>query len=394
MVKVMSGPTTVATYAYDGQNRRTTNTTGPTIRHHYYTQSWQIIEERVGSSTSADRQFVWGLRYMDDLVLRDQPGAGTPRLYAFHDYFNCTAVADVTGTVQERYGYDAFGQPRIMMPSFGNRTSSSYGWETLFADYRWDNESGFYQVRNRYLHSTLGRWLSRDPVEYGDGTNLYAYCKNRANNSVDPIGLSSTKSFKIVGKSYIALIGSSIGTAPPGGNQVALNDFAAATDLSYNETETNDAEDQGYRLYSERTFDITCDDNGKLKSVCHSLNTDSGLEPTKLGPIKAPALTIVSTRSGTSNNVFSFSWKVRGRPATIFEIPFTAVKTRTCKYIWHQVDGTIQCQNGQPIASATISGSSFPSGVLFINNTAVFGYPQGLFNGLWTCRPGSTTEIL
>jgi hypothetical protein len=61
MVKVMSGSTTVATYAYDGQNRRTTKTTGSTVRHYYYTQQWQIVEERVGSSTSVDRQLVWGL---------------------------------------------------------------------------------------------------------------------------------------------------------------------------------------------------------------------------------------------------------------------------------------------------------------------------------------------
>jgi hypothetical protein len=59
--------------AYDGLNRRTIQKVydyGPLIeeRHYYYSDSWQILEERLGSTpTSADpdRQFVWGMRYID-----------------------------------------------------------------------------------------------------------------------------------------------------------------------------------------------------------------------------------------------------------------------------------------------------------------------------------------
>jgi RHS repeat-associated protein len=161
LVKVMDGGTTVGAYAYDGQNRRVTKTTGTTTRHYYYTQQWQSVEERLGTNTTADRQFVWGRRSLDDLVLRDR---GSERFYAFDDGLNCTAIADTSGTVQERYGYDGFGSSRVMTPSFGSRTPSSYDWETRFGDYRWDGESGYYQVRYRFLHSKLGRWLSRDPL--------------------------------------------------------------------------------------------------------------------------------------------------------------------------------------------------------------------------------------
>lgn len=180
-------PTTVAAYAYDGLNHRVSKTTSVT-RHYYYTAQWQIVEERTGTSTSAERQFVWGLRYLDDLVLRD---LGTQRFYALHDYFNCTAIVDTTGTVQERYGYNAFGQGRVMDGSFASRTTSLYTWETMYGGYRWDSETGFYQVRNRYLHPTLGRWLTRDPIGYQGGINLYAYVENRSLNRVDYFGLES-----------------------------------------------------------------------------------------------------------------------------------------------------------------------------------------------------------
>ena len=88
-----------------------------------------------------------------------------------HDYFNCTAIVDTTGAVQERYGYNGFGQVRFMTAGFGSLTGSSYGWESLFANYRWDGETGFYQVRYRYYHPGLGRWLTRNPL-YEPGFEL------------------------------------------------------------------------------------------------------------------------------------------------------------------------------------------------------------------------------
>jgi RHS repeat-associated protein len=197
-VKVTGG-SVVATYRYDGANRRVTKTVGANTRHYYYSDQWQILEERLNATTTADRRFVWGLRYADDLVLRDR---GAERFYVLHDYFNPTALIDTTGTVQERYGYDGFGAPHYMTAAFGSRATSSYEWETLYGAYRYDLESGLYQVRYRYLHPKLGRWISRDPIEEihfirsglvladrFQETNLYAYVKNRFSTFVDPKGL-------------------------------------------------------------------------------------------------------------------------------------------------------------------------------------------------------------
>ena len=196
LVSVANGGTNVATYAYDGLMRRATKATSGSTRHFYYSAQWQILEERIGSATSAQRHFVWGLRYSDDLVLRDRDttdgGTLNERFYALHDYFNPTAVVDTSGAVQERYGYDAYGASRVMAADFSLRATSSYGWETRFAAYRWDSESGLYLARNRFSHPLLGRWLSRDPIGEAAGINLYAYCLNNSINYTDPEGLDIT----------------------------------------------------------------------------------------------------------------------------------------------------------------------------------------------------------
>jgi hypothetical protein len=44
-------------------------------------------------------------------------------------------------------------------------------------------------VRHRYLHPTIRRWLSRDPLEYVGSLNLYIYVANKPTNSIDFNGL-------------------------------------------------------------------------------------------------------------------------------------------------------------------------------------------------------------
>ena len=185
MVELKNGTTTVATYRYDGATRRVTKLVGSNTTHFYYSDQWQILEERLNTGSSADRQFVWGQRYIDDLVLRDQ---SSTRHYVLNDHVNVTSIINTSGTVQERYGYNAFGTSRVMNASFVVQSSSSYNWETRFAAYRWDSESGLYQVRYRYYHPLLGTWINRDPIGENGGLNLYGFVNNRPISNIDPDG--------------------------------------------------------------------------------------------------------------------------------------------------------------------------------------------------------------
>ncbi len=193
LVEVEEDAATVAEYTYDGSYRRTEKTVSGTTRRFYYNGAWQCLEERLDASTDPDRQFVWGQRYVDDPILRDRdtsdPTDGTldERLYALQDpNWNVVALADTNGDVQERYAYGAYGGPTILTPSFTTRANSTYGWETLYAGYRFDEEAGLYRVRHRVLRPELG-WLARDPV--ASDLKLYRYVRNNPTIYVDPSGL-------------------------------------------------------------------------------------------------------------------------------------------------------------------------------------------------------------
>ena len=55
--------------------------------------------------------------------------------------------------------------------------------------YRYDAETQNYYVRNRYYLPTLGRWLTRDPIGYQGGINLYEYAFDAPSTRLDPSGL-------------------------------------------------------------------------------------------------------------------------------------------------------------------------------------------------------------
>ncbi len=130
-------------YEYDALHRRIVKRlpdnpfTGAaeSVRHYLYSADWQVLQEREASAMDrigaavADREYVWGLRGPDDLDFRDRatgaPGNLNERIYALADANgNLVAVTDEVGDTLERYEYDAFGVPTILLPDFTPRSAT------------------------------------------------------------------------------------------------------------------------------------------------------------------------------------------------------------------------------------------------------------------------------
>jgi RHS repeat-associated protein len=182
---------TVQQNQYDARTFRTIilSYTGGVLsetRHSYFSSDWRCTEERVETATTAERQYVWGVRYIDDLVLRDR---GTERLYALQDVnWNVITIADVAGAIQERYAYTAYGTLTFLTSIFALRSTSGFTWETLYSGYRLDRSSEIYSVRHRAFHPSIGCWVSRDLLGHDSDTNLFQYCAAQPYRRLDPFG--------------------------------------------------------------------------------------------------------------------------------------------------------------------------------------------------------------
>jgi RHS repeat-associated protein len=206
LVKVKNlGGTLLISYTYDALGRRVQEAiNGGTTRDLYYSDQWQVLEDKV-SSGSGTSQYVWSPVYVDAMVLRDRDTNSDStldeRLYLQQDAnFNTTALLSTAGAVVERYAYDPYGRftdrdgidTATLDANWGERGASSYAWVYLHQGGRYDNSSGLYHFRHREHSPTLGRWLQVDPIRYEAGDwNLYRFVANRPVSLVDPLGLKT-----------------------------------------------------------------------------------------------------------------------------------------------------------------------------------------------------------
>jgi RHS repeat-associated protein len=194
LVRVSEGSITIAEYSYDAIFRRVTKAVSGTTRRFYYSDQWQILEEYLGSSANPHMRYWYGLRDINDIARRQRYSSGTTLqddLYALRETMNVVGLADISGAVQQRMAYDAFGAVRFLNVAFGSGANSA-DWAVLFHAHYRDAETGLCQIRFRCYHPHLGVWLGRDPIGERGGVNQLASMGNDAINSTDQLGLSPT----------------------------------------------------------------------------------------------------------------------------------------------------------------------------------------------------------
>lgn len=183
--------TTAVGYRYDGLGRRIgksgTADDQPLNRAYYWTIAWQLLEEHVSNGSADVLTYLTGQKAEDDVVFRDSADG---RIYRISDASQSTvAILSNEGIVIERYSYSPYGHCQVCDPSFAPRETSIVDWQRLYCGYQYDLESGLYYVRNRYYHDGMGRFLTRDPLCYVGGVNLYQYVSSDPILLVDPNGL-------------------------------------------------------------------------------------------------------------------------------------------------------------------------------------------------------------
>jgi hypothetical protein len=122
------------------------------VRHYYYSDQWQVVEERVGSdplTARVDVQYVWNPEYVDSLAFRywdHDSSSSTASIYQYYlqdANYNVTAVTDNTGAVVERYAYSPYGEVTVLNgASDYNSEGSDWSVDTTGTD-----------IKNVYLYT-------------------------------------------------------------------------------------------------------------------------------------------------------------------------------------------------------------------------------------------------
>jgi RHS repeat-associated protein len=114
-----------------------------------------------------------------------ESGAMAGNYYYSRDHLGSICeMTDSGGNVRTQYSYDPFGRRTRMAGDI----DGDFG----YAGMLWTSEASFNLTRYRAYDVSLGRWISRDPLnnaELEEGHNLYCYVHNDPVNLLDPLGL-------------------------------------------------------------------------------------------------------------------------------------------------------------------------------------------------------------
>jgi RHS repeat-associated protein len=177
-------------------------------RRYYYNYKWQVLCEYNGSD-EFQQWYAYG-NYIDEvLAMGSGIFASTARFYIHDHLYSPVALTDYSGSVLERYEYDAYGDCYVMDASYNPRTKSSYGNPFYFTGRELDvfdnGNLKVYNYRHRYYDSYTGRFTTHDPLgitpnaqwpngfgpigQYKDVVNVYEYISSNPLLGTDPLGL-------------------------------------------------------------------------------------------------------------------------------------------------------------------------------------------------------------
>lgn len=179
LIRVREGGNVVAEYAYDMLGRRIRRSeSGQSVEYLY--DGNNVVQERSGAVVNP----VLSGFEPDQRFARNE---GAERVYFLVDHQSSTRLlTNSAGNVVNRYDYDPYGGTSSANGAFDN----PYQYTGRDRD-----ATGLYFYRARYYNSSLGRFISEDPIGLAGGLNTYAYVGGSPVAYTDPSGLLQVRAY-------------------------------------------------------------------------------------------------------------------------------------------------------------------------------------------------------
>ena len=190
------------TFAYDGAGRRVSKGNISFT----YDSNGRLLKQSNGLEFLYDNSGVIGVKYN-----------GNTYFYRRDCQGNIIALIDNSGAVVVEYKYDAWGNHEAEVANEDYVTLAEIN-PYRYRGYYYDSETDLYFLQTRYYDPVVGRFISRDSIEYADpeticGLNLYAYCGNNPVMATDPTGRAEWWEWLVAGIVIIASAVAAVFTA-------------------------------------------------------------------------------------------------------------------------------------------------------------------------------------
>lgn len=195
--------TTNATYSYDqnGLRRTKTVTDGDTTTTTNFIWSDDGL---AGTLCGSDRVIVLYDAEREPIGFSLN---GTVYTYIKNLQGDIVRVLDAEKSTVISYTYDPWGVPTVT-----GDTDLAAKNPCTYRGYYYDQETGYYYLQSRYYDPTIGRFLNADDVEYIASSddllsaNIFAYCNNSPNQSIDPDGHEAVSVGSVLGAVCVAAV--------------------------------------------------------------------------------------------------------------------------------------------------------------------------------------------